>query len=64
MVSFLKSGADIIETGSYQINQDNLMKYLKVNVDEADNLIRRSVEIAVEAREELKSSKNLDFSIV
>jgi S-methylmethionine-dependent homocysteine/selenocysteine methylase len=64
LVSFLKSGADIIETGSYQINQDNLMKYLKVNVDEADNLIRRSVEIAVEAREELKSSKNLDFSIV
>jgi S-methylmethionine-dependent homocysteine/selenocysteine methylase len=63
LVSFLKSGADIIETGSYQINQDNLMKYLKVNADEADCLIRRSVEIAVEAREELKSSKNLDFLI-
>ena len=37
------------------------MKYLNINSNDADNLIRRSVQIAVEARNELKSGKMLIF---
>jgi S-methylmethionine-dependent homocysteine/selenocysteine methylase len=53
----LKNGADIIETGSYQINQSNLINYLNVSVEEAKKIIKRSVEIALEARKETKCGK-------
>jgi S-methylmethionine-dependent homocysteine/selenocysteine methylase len=52
----LKNGADIIETSSYQINQSNLMKYLGINADEAKKILKRSVEIAVQARNETNFS--------
>jgi S-methylmethionine-dependent homocysteine/selenocysteine methylase len=52
----LKNGADIIETSSYQINQSNLMKYLGINADEARKILKRSVEIAVQARNETNFS--------
>jgi S-methylmethionine-dependent homocysteine/selenocysteine methylase len=52
----LKNGADIIETSSYQINQSNLMKYLGINADEAKKILKRSVEIAIQARNETNFS--------
>ena len=52
----MKNGADIIETSSYQINQSNLMKYLGINADEAKKILKRSVEIAVQARNETNFS--------
>ncbi len=53
----MKSGAEIIETGSYQINQDNLIKHLNINVEEARSIIRKSAELAIEARKETKCGK-------
>ena len=35
----MKNGADIIETCSYQINQSNLMKYLKIDTVEAKKFL-------------------------
>ena len=52
----MKNGADIIETCSYQINQSNLMKYLKIDTVEAKKFLKRSVEIAIEARKETNFS--------
>ncbi len=52
----MKNGADIIETSSYQINQSNLMKYLGINADEAKKILKRSVEIAIQARNETNFS--------
>lgn len=42
----------MIETGSYQMNVDNLIKYLNINEHEARKLIKRSVEIAKIAKKE------------
>ena len=52
----MKSGAEIIETGSYQINQENLVKHLNISIAEARDLIKKSVDVAIEARKEAESS--------
>jgi homocysteine S-methyltransferase len=49
----LKSGAQILETASYQLSIENLTKELKCSDLEAKNYIRKSVLIAQESIREL-----------
>ena len=50
--SFLESGAKIIETCSYQLSIDNIVKEIGCSESEAINWIKKSVEIADIARKE------------
>lgn len=49
---FIRSGADVIGTCSYQANVDNLQKYLRIGFTHAEELIARSCAAAMQAREE------------
>lgn len=48
--SYIDSGSDVIETCSYQANVDNLQAHLGLSPSEAERLIARSCEAAIEAR--------------
>lgn len=48
--SYIDSGSDVIETCSYQANVDNLQTHLGLTPSEAERLIARSCEAAIEAR--------------
>ena len=61
MSIYVNSGAKIIATGSYQINIDNLMSELKISADEAKVIIKRSVEIAIQARKESNQGKAIIY---
>lgn len=50
--SFLESGAQVITTASYQLNIDLLMDVLKCTLEEAKDLLKKSVRIAHEAIKE------------
>ncbi|XP_070539077.1 uncharacterized protein [Ptychodera flava] len=58
--SFLVNGADIIETGTYMASVWGFQKFLGMTESEAKELIKKGVQLAVEARdefwEELKKS--------
>ncbi len=47
---YLNAGANIITTSSYQISYDGLLKVMNYNVQETDNLLLKSVELANRAR--------------
>lgn len=53
VASFLKSGADIVVTVSYQASLDGLIKHMSVSQDEAYKLIKKSVELAKQACQEI-----------
>lgn len=50
--SYIKCGADVVTTCSYQANVDNLQSHLGVGASEAEALIARSCTAAVAAREQ------------
>jgi len=50
--SYLKAGADLIETATYQASVEGFMNHLGVQHDEAVELIRKSVDICRLAAEE------------
>ncbi|KAH6938110.1 hypothetical protein HPB50_006787 [Hyalomma asiaticum] len=50
--SYIRSGADVVTTCSYQANVDNLQSHLGIGASEAETLIARSCEAAVAAREQ------------
>lgn len=54
-LDFLRSGADIIMTNTYQASVDGFMKYLKKNEQESRDLIKRAVELAQTAVSQFKS---------
>ena len=56
--SFIQSGAEIIETASYQLSITNLAKHYSFSAEEAINIIKNSVLIAKQAREESNNRKN------
>ncbi|CAH2267340.1 jg27523 [Pararge aegeria aegeria] len=51
-LDFLRAGADVISTNSYQASIGGFMKHIGVTAEEAYNLIRRAVELAKRARQE------------
>ena len=52
--AYLEAGADFIETASYQASREGFGT-LGLSNDEADDLMRLSVELAIRAREECGS---------
>ncbi|XP_037509853.1 homocysteine S-methyltransferase YbgG [Rhipicephalus sanguineus] len=50
--SYIRSGADVVTTCSYQANVDNLQSHLGIGASEAETLIARSCEAAIAAREQ------------
>ncbi|KAK1138098.1 hypothetical protein K0M31_002584 [Melipona bicolor] len=48
-LDFLKAGADIIETSTYQVSISDLVKYLSISETEAKTLLRKSVDLAKDA---------------
>ncbi|XP_075538749.1 homocysteine S-methyltransferase YbgG-like [Dermacentor variabilis] len=50
--SYIRSGADVVTTCSYQANVDNLQFHLGIGASEAEALIARSCMAAVAAREQ------------
>jgi S-methylmethionine-dependent homocysteine/selenocysteine methylase len=59
--SFLRAGADVILTVSYQAFIDGFMKHLGITEDEAIGLIKKSVYLAKQACKEvaLETGKHL-----
>lgn len=53
---FLKSGADIIITSSYQATCSGFMNVLGITEEHAAELMRKSLSIAVEARDDFWST--------
>lgn len=49
--SYLEAGADIIITASYQASIEGFVEHCNKTVEEAENLIRSSVDIANQARD-------------
>lgn len=49
-LDFLHSGADIILTNTYQSSVDGFVKYLGVSRERGEELIRKSVQLAQEAK--------------
>lgn len=49
---FLKSGAEIIETCSYQASLHSLQKYLNMSLQESEQVVKNSVKLARQAIEE------------
>jgi len=52
---FIQAGCEIIITGTYQVNVDNLMSYCNLSLSQAEETIFNSVQIAREAVEIEKS---------
>ncbi|XP_055370828.1 uncharacterized protein LOC129605223 isoform X2 [Condylostylus longicornis] len=50
-LDFLKAGADIILTNTYQASVEGYMKYLGVTRDQSIDLIKKTVQLAHKARE-------------
>lgn len=50
-LDFLRAGADVISTNTYQASVVGFVKHLGVTAEEAHNLIRRGVDLAKRARE-------------
>ncbi|XP_077864624.1 uncharacterized protein LOC144350251 [Saccoglossus kowalevskii] len=50
--SFLESGADIIESGTYQASVYGFQKYLGLSVDESKQLVAKGIQLAKESRDE------------
>ncbi len=59
-MNFIESGAQIIETSSYQLHIDNIIADNNISIDEAKDIICRSVRIADQAR---KDSEKYDVLI-
>lgn len=51
-LDYFRAGANIAITASYQASIPGLVKHLALGEDEAKGVVRKSVELAVEAREE------------
>jgi len=62
---FLEAGAEVIITASYQASVEGFCEHLKVSEAEAIHLIKRSVSLAHEARDEYlkKSTKQTDILV-
>ena len=62
---YLEAGAEVIITASYQASVKGFCEHLKVSVAEAIDLIKHSVTVAKEARDEYvkKSTKQTDILI-
>ncbi|XP_077988156.1 uncharacterized protein LOC144442652 [Glandiceps talaboti] len=66
--SFLESGADIIETVTYQASISGFQQFLGLTELESKQLLKKGVQLAVEARDEFweelqKSGKDQDRSL-
>lgn len=48
-LDFLRAGADIIETNTYQASISGLMKYLSITEEESINLLHKAVKLAQKA---------------
>lgn len=60
-LDFLRAGADIIETSTYQISVAELIKYLSISENEAKTLLRKTVDLAKDAvKSYTKEIKNND----
>jgi homocysteine S-methyltransferase len=58
-MNFIQSGSVIIETSSYQLHPDNLIAENGITVDEAKEIIRKSVRVAEQARIDAKKPEVL-----
>ena len=56
---FLEAGSAVIVTVSYQASIDGFMKHLAVSEEEAEKLMKKSVEIAKKACEEVSKDKGM-----
>ncbi len=54
MKSFIENGAQIIETASYQLSVENLGRWRGFNEEQAREIMKDSVRVAHEARQESK----------
>lgn len=63
-LDFLRAGADIIETSTYQVSVSDLMKYLSITEEEAIKLLHKAVNLAKAAvndyTKEIKDSDNVE----
>jgi homocysteine S-methyltransferase len=56
-LDYYRAGANIAITASYQASIPGLIKHLDLSEDDAKNVVRKSVELAVEARDEYVQEK-------
>ena len=60
-LTYLKAGADIIQTNTYSASVGQFCQLLKIAESEAEDIIRKGVRLAKEAREEfLKENPQTD----
>lgn len=60
--SYLRSGADVITTASYQASIEGFQKYLGSTVNEAEELIAKSVTLGKQACDEFSKETNNETS--
>ncbi|XP_017875832.1 selenocysteine Se-methyltransferase-like [Ceratina calcarata] len=62
-LDFLRAGADIIETNTYQVSVSDLMKYLSITKEDGINLLQDAVRLAKKAvndyMKEIKGNDNV-----
>lgn len=63
-LDFLKAGADIIETNTYQASTSGLMKHFNINVEESIDLLHKAVTLAKNAVEEFKKNHSLRIPLI
>nr|AAH97785.1 MGC115492 protein [Xenopus laevis] len=57
--SFLKSGAEVLSTATYQASVKGFQEHLGLSIDEAEELFHVGVRLAKEAAAEVKGIKGL-----
>lgn len=62
-LDYYRAGANIAITASYQASVDGLQKHLGLNVDDAKALIRKSVELAIQAQKECEQDSSNKFFV-
>ncbi|CAH2223586.1 homocysteine S-methyltransferase 1-like isoform X4 [Pelobates cultripes] len=62
--SFLKSGADVLTTATYQASVEGFQKSLDLNVDEAAELFHVGVRLAREAAEEFNAQSPVKKNVI